>query len=491
MRLKLVLVFSSLGLAALLLLSAIRIVPKEEGGRDYAVLVFDASYSDRLIGERLMQSALGSSYISASTQSVFLNNFEELQQVPLDEYQARIESFDPRNDGYAEKLESFFVRDGKRFFFVPLPQKQEIASTFTEFLEDIPFTIEYLGNRPISRPISFYAMLFGVAAVLGLFLSTSFLVTLVLLPLLASLALTGSAGFVLAGALLAMANIVIDPLEELFVSWRYGNARIGELLKERTHFNILYRKFPLKTTLFCLFLALYIFVGITNRSFILLAIEVLVCFLGILLFAVWIKSKQQGQDHVRFMPVPIITVIGRRLISRSIIPFGIAALLAVFLPSHLLSELPDVQESNAYNDMGTFNDPRYLIDESEYEEHIAFQSNFSLTPIFSSDGKADEGIEGYMRYYLGDDGLIAGTKAYDANNKNVDSTQFPLKNLMDFLGNSDHTYKNEISTQEVFSACIILLLGLLSLFNIGRKRGKDKMLEHNEKRNLFRRRMAA
>lgn len=85
----------------------------------YAALALDAEVPDRDAAEAL-ERALGRPAVSASSQWVFLNSFEDLERVPLEEYEGRLESFDPRRDGYAEKLMNFFVRHGKRWFFIPL-----------------------------------------------------------------------------------------------------------------------------------------------------------------------------------------------------------------------------------------------------------------------------------------------------------------------------------------------------------------------------------
>jgi hypothetical protein len=79
-------------------------------------------FTDREVAGAL-EKALGRPVISASSQWVLLNSFGGLERVPLEDYEDRLEIFDPRRDGYAEKLTRFFVRDGKRWFFIPLDRK--------------------------------------------------------------------------------------------------------------------------------------------------------------------------------------------------------------------------------------------------------------------------------------------------------------------------------------------------------------------------------
>jgi hypothetical protein len=88
----------------------------------YAALALGQGAPDREIALALEQ-ALGRPVLSESSQWVFLNSFNASERIPLDEYDSRLEPFDPRRDGYAEKLRNFFVRDGKRWFFIPLDRE--------------------------------------------------------------------------------------------------------------------------------------------------------------------------------------------------------------------------------------------------------------------------------------------------------------------------------------------------------------------------------
>lgn len=82
----------------------------------------EGEFADREVAGAL-EKALGRPVISASSQWVLLNSFGGLERIPLEGYGDRLEIFDPRRDGYAEKLTRFFVRDGKRWFFIPLDRK--------------------------------------------------------------------------------------------------------------------------------------------------------------------------------------------------------------------------------------------------------------------------------------------------------------------------------------------------------------------------------
>jgi hypothetical protein len=84
----------------------------------WAAVTVDQALPDRETAEAL--SPLGEGIISESAQWVFLDNFGSLELVNLEELPGRLENFDPRRDPYAEKLHDFFVRDGMRYFFIPL-----------------------------------------------------------------------------------------------------------------------------------------------------------------------------------------------------------------------------------------------------------------------------------------------------------------------------------------------------------------------------------
>jgi hypothetical protein len=75
-----------------------------------------------------------------------------------------------------------------------------------------------------------------------------------------------------------------------------------------------------------------------------------------------------------------------------------------------------------------------LIDATEYEAHIAFQTSFTLRPL----GSGVLNKNPYLRYDMGTDGLIAGTREQPAPLR-VEAP-FPLKKLMDFLASfADYT----------------------------------------------------
>ena len=111
------------------------LTPAESGA--YGALVCGGDVPDREIRQRLEARGF-TGIVSESGQWVLIDRFGSVERVPLDEYPARIMPFDPRNDGYAQKLRSLFVRDEQRFIYIP--RTVGIESRLAAALEDIPFS---------------------------------------------------------------------------------------------------------------------------------------------------------------------------------------------------------------------------------------------------------------------------------------------------------------------------------------------------------------
>jgi hypothetical protein len=489
-------VLCSLGFTVILLFAGLNTAPKKYG-YEYAVLIFDATLNDRDIGEKLAKSEIGRNYISESTQTVFLNDFETIREIPLDEFQGEIENFDPRNDGYARRVNAFFVRDDRRLFFVPLSQevnKHETAvmrADFASVLQDIPFTVEFLGYE---EPVWFYAVIFCVAMLIALILTRPLWMGFLLLPLTGGFAFTGLPGLAMTAFLLAAGSIACEPLKEFFiVCLCEGNLRRVQEWFRFPHLRGVkfFQRFPFRVILFILFVVGYFFIGIGKKSETspMLTAGVFCCFfIVVLLIASTRAAMTRGR---RFMPIPIIRIAGKEpLFAKNTLPFGAAAAVALFLPGAL--DLP-----SDYS-IGNWGDPAYLIDESEYQKHVAFQRSFSTMRL-------DGGKSYYEEYYLGDDGLIAGAKPYNKEKlPEFVPKEFFLKKLMDFLEKSGHngvqtenglkvgtpTFNSEefISLALLFPLCVLALLGF---FRKGQGSEKKKMFMYDEKRKLFRRRIAA
>jgi hypothetical protein len=377
----------------------------------------------------------------------------------------------------------------------------------------------------------FYFLLFVIASILAVLVSKSPVITLALTPLLAGFAFTGSIGLTLSAIMLTMASVVTAPLRALFTAGRYGDAkktiwtrityffhpvkRIKLNIKRSAHTStqrlpgVKPLGFLVSTGLFLLFIVLYVYAGIISNVSLVFEAMVLGCACIVMLLVLWSESNRGGsQDHIRFTPVPIIGSIAKApLFTRAAIPFTLAAFLALVLPGEL--GLVPYRETSDYMD-------GYLIQRSDYEAHLTFQTSFSFTPL-GPDTEKESGNQ-YVRYYIGDDGLITGIKEYDGIIRIIDSLNgayggetgvqkrmtenfddfptFSLESLVEFLDKSRHNEQNVvktgIDTQDMLPILMLILPCILALFNIGQKRFRKKnMLVYNKKWNLFRKRIAA
>jgi hypothetical protein len=442
-----------------------RSLPPPQGG-GYAVLSLDAAYEDRYIGE-LLARGKWENYISVSTQWVFWDDFGELVQIPLDSYGERVEPFDPRNDGYARRLESFFVHDGKRFFFIPLPpvfggaSGEKAAEDLARCLGDIPFRVEFPGA---SRPLGVYAFLFAGAAVGMVLLSGAPRIGIRLLPLLAALSCRGPGGFALAALLTALFGLLLRPLREFFISRRYRNQYIK--INEKKGGS------PFFWGMFFLFLAVYGVFCYLGRFSALLGGMGIGSFFLILGLSLWAESTGGiKMGHVRFVPVPIsVHSPGIRVFSRIMAPFALGALASLFLPPLIFGYTPPVPAERQGE----------LISPGEYETHAAFQASFSLRPLRT--GGDDPGEGEYLRYRRGEDGLIGDYSAVE-DDRGGEIPPFPLEDLMNFLARREYAQPPANTPGELFPVLGALFLCIPSFLPIGQRHSKKKkLLVYNDKR---------
>jgi hypothetical protein len=527
MKSALISVLLSLGLGMGMFFLVLTLIPLGNGN-GYAVLTVDASYPDRLIGDLLSSKAGGGMYISESTQWVFLDDFGVLQRIPLDAYRERVEIFDPRDDGYAEKLRSFFVRDGKRLFFIPLSEASIGTGSQNAEFESIPFSDPWInkkrvkhieesigvslkdtvmGNIPFSiaffgheKPLVFYVLLFGLAVVVTLVLSDKPQVMVALLPVLGALALIGPAGFALSTALVAFSGFLVKPIRELLVFYRYQRYRqsfsgTGCLMKGLRFLTNLSSGWlqALWRVFLCLgVLGLCLIPGIQGtlpeKNLMILGVVGFLCTLCILGLMLWLESNQgKSQEHIRFVQVRIMTPANRGILNWNLIPFALVSLIALYVPQM-------VEGFYAYHNPERIAEPRYLIDPAEYEKHADFQASFSFMPLGVGEDRgrayADQHELRYRRYVLGEDGLITDTGGKTPSSRDryeayedTEIPPFPLENLIAFLKDFEHTFSDDSSRIAAINMLglvpVLLVPGVYIVTLFGRKQN------HGKKRNIF------
>ncbi|MCL2374769.1 MAG: hypothetical protein FWC65_05970, partial [Treponema sp.] len=136
------------------------------------------------------------------------------------------------------------------------------------------------------------------------------------------------------------------------------------------------------------------------------------------------RAKKNG--HILFAPVPLFPFKAKTFsLFPLLAPFGAASLLAALLPHVMPGGFAPAQYESPV-------DIRYVIMPEDYYRHVDFQRAFSFRPLDQSwEGSEALIQEAYLRYYLGGDGLIAGSSSHDPNFWAADP--FPLEELMFFL----------------------------------------------------------
>jgi len=401
----------------------ITLVPAEKRGA-YAALVCGTDVPDREIRERLEAQGL-TGLVSESGQWVLLDSFGSIERISLDDYHARILPFDPRNDGYAEKLRSLFVRDDQRFIYIPLgspvARTAGIEKKLAAALEDIPYSF----YAPVAgRPSGLFLALFCLATIaffivrpLRSALRPHAACLIPLLPVIAPLALGGSTGFALASLLTGCAVLLAGPCLEWFtLPRRYGAMpAVCWLLP------------PLLIICYALLAA---FSGL-HPVFTLLVFAFFCGVMAFMLRALYhaaiahddsiIRSiffQRRNREHRRFSPVPILR---RRsftfAFSWAMLPFAAVALVLVCVNFAISPSQPSVFPPLPSADAVT---------EADYYTHYRFQSTFSYRTLHTS---LEDGM---TQYELAPDGLLGQTGDFSTQDTSV-PPPFPLGDLLQYL----------------------------------------------------------
>lgn len=394
----------------------------------YAVLSFDESENDRQIQEILFRAGM-EGFISESSQKILLDDFGSLKTCQLDSFYAEIEEYDPRNDGYAGKLKNFFVHGGKRFFFIPLEEirsQRSLNKKLNSIFTGISYSFAVLGPE---RSFFLYFFLLASASVCALLLSQARRQFLFLVPVLAAMGWGGPSAIVPAAVLYGIWELLREPFRELSITRRGKIGYAGRGIK-----GVLERLKPYK---FNFFLSAHFLLFFSAFSFLTglapVPAAASAVFFFFLLFISFQSEKELARknQHIRFTPVLIFPrKVKTFSFFPSLLPFAVISLVALFLPQTFATR----RENTALVDLGFF------VTRDDYSKHVAFQRSFSYRPL----NQPEYTQEGYLRYYLGSDGLIAGRDVVESLQKESLSLSaefppeippFPLEKLMEFLIN--------------------------------------------------------
>ena len=399
----------------------------EEFRGGYAVLAVDDTIEDRPLRTLLETGAfLGAEPISESSQWVMLDVFDSLQRIPLDTYSSRVLSIDPRNDGYADKVRKIFVRDGKRFVYIPLIagnwNSSYLDKRFNELLDEISFSVDYYG---IGRPFALFFIVYIVASCILLVLCyinrkvhRSIVNIVPMVPVLSSLGFFGASGIGAAALLFGLFILLKEPLSDLVnpaaPSAKGLKPRLMQLYKEII---FPYRNYWLFLPVFIL--AFTILIIFSQLKFWFLLALFIVSF-AVFFFSLKIVSFS-GVEHKRFNPV---TIMKRRfpefVFPVYIIPFVIGAFFTMFFTPYMSGTIDSSAKFDA------------IVEEQDYYEHLTFQASFSTRQLGTTSAA-------FPNFYFDTDGLPSiDTNTVSQNIRMSDFPPFPLKYLMEFFYNVNH-----------------------------------------------------
>jgi len=430
----------------------------EEFMSGYAVLTFNDSIEDSVIRDLLTvdSSGFASSPVSESSQWVILDSFDSLETVPLDRYFSRVASFDPRNDGYAEKLRDVFVRDGKRFVYIPLEKGNWtpllLNKNFEALFADIPFSSEYYGTE---KPLKLFFVSYAAASLCLLIICylkkysrNDMALVAVLLPVFSSLAFFGAAGIACVSLFIAFFIFYKDPLKEFSAQILSASNENSKKLK------LIYKETikPYRTHLLFIpaFVAAVTVIVVFSQLKLLFLLAVFASAFAVFFFSSKILSLSGG-GHRRFNPVLIIS--GRPAdfsFSLCMIPFAAAAFVVMFLSPYI---------SGAYTSDRKF---ETVINEEDYYAHLAFQSGFSTRRLGAGPDLS------YAFYIFDEDGLpsVGGDLNAGQSFNPGDFPSFPLRHLMDFFQSVNEGGRADGKKVRVYNwpVLAVLLLFAIPLF---------------------------
>ena len=433
----------------------------EEFRGGYAVLSTDVSVDDRKLNSILNDEyAFAGKAVCESSQIVMLDNFNSMEIVPLDKYYSRIHSFDPRNDGYAGKLKNIFIKDGRRFVYIPVAAGSWNTSSLNKYLAsllgDIHYNVRYYG---IGRPLYLFFAMYAAASLLVLIICcvkrkshNGIFKAAALIPIFSPLAFFGASGLACAALFLALFVLMREPLSDLASP---GDARLKDITRAASSFPAAYGKTFKQTRLTAFFkeivipslrkslqyryyaLMLFIFAAafaviiIFSQLNILFVLAVFAAAFAVFFFTLKILSIDNGK-HRKFTPVMII--------KRGIPDFAFSVYMLPFAAAVLITIIFTPFMSGSYISNNKFDS---FVEEGDYHEHLAFQSSFSTRPIGSSAGfRADS--DGF---FFDTDGLPS--MKVTASNQSENLHEFPpfpvqLKELMDFFHNVNSGQRTNI-----------------------------------------------
>jgi len=359
----------------------------------YAILSLPVDIDDAAVVANLEMEGM-EGIVSESSQWLMIDNFGELERIRLSEYSERIADFDPRDDGYAAKLRSFFINGSERRFYLPKPLvlmdgkvfthlvSRSLARLDTEGMEGLQFSLD-LGTTSLISFLSFYYIVIGVIALtVAAFNARSLISALLLAPVVISLSTFGPAALVAAGFLFSMAGpLKLGILEML---GRFDRSR-------KPSFGI----YPVLLMPIAVLIAFILISATGMLPWLVSGLSFFCTLLFIVVETVLVFSKSLESGHNPF--IPLVIMPGKRLFPssayRTLAPFVMAATFCLISEGLLFIVFP----SFGRNAGGVVAGPSL----GDYEAHLEFQRSFSLRRLGDKDS-----VLSYTGYKLLETGLI-------------------------------------------------------------------------------------
>jgi len=393
--------------------------------------------------------------VSETSQWVMLDVFDSIEAIPLNKYFSRVFSFDPRYDAYAEKLRDVFIKDDKRFIYLPLGAENWnqalLDRQFNELLGGIEFSVNYFGAGKPSRPVNYFYIAYAAAAFLFLIIylfkrktCRNIGITAALLPLFSSLSFFGASGIICAALLIAYFIFMKDPFFEIAAGQQKGQFFNNIILQFKFHW--------LSQSVFaaCFFIVLYFSQIELPFFFIVFAAALAVFFIAGKILSLPLMK------HRRFNPVLIIKLSFPELVFPVyLIPFAAAAAFVIFYAPYTPA---GINFDASYKIDKKFDS---LISEEDYLAHIRRQASFSVSQL-----SAAESSLLFPSFFFDTDNLPSiktSTGLINTINSH-DYPSFPLKHLMEFFMDEESPASAPEARRTLPRAADYISLSVLILF---------------------------
>jgi hypothetical protein len=368
--------------------------------------------------ERIAAAAGTGAPAAEAVSWVYLCGFDELEKVTLNDWDARVEPWDPRNDGYADALKAVFAHNGKHYAFFHLRgagpwARRAFRRAAEQSLGPSGGEAGFLSGARNPLPGFLLCLAASFAALLLFPKKRSFL--LLAAPSLGALGLAGPAGVSAAGLLGALACLW-GPLEK-------DMASIGarQALRERR----------------AECLAGLVLAALGGAAAALGAIPpfaapaALAGVLGTGLAAAWGGRRGRGRGRHHFEPLQMLPAGGPDLsFIKVTVPFAAAAMVLLCVETVQAGGLSAFKDDEAIP-----LEALPVLSEKAFEAHAAFQAGFPYTrlvphPAPHPAGGGGRGAASYPHYERGADGLIR--EAGEAPRAALEWERSPLAELSAF-----------------------------------------------------------